>query len=130
MGDFWWQLTHDITIHIRTLSLKKNCLEINVEKIPTSAACHLATRPWFCGRRGIGLLVILLFVLETSQYPSSLRLEEVALVVGLDGKHPSFCHMVPWLDLPHRGQKPHCQSKISLMTFRFTKLFVVSSYFF
>ena len=87
MGDFRWQLTHDITIHIRTLSLKKNCLEINVEKIPTSAACHLATHPksWFCGRRRIGLLVILLFVLETSQYPSNLLFEEVALVVGLDG---------------------------------------------
>ena len=42
---FWWQLTHNITVHIIRLFLKKSCLKINVKKIPTSAGCHLATHP-------------------------------------------------------------------------------------
>ena len=37
--------------------LESGCFEINVEKIPTFAGCHLATHPksWSCGRRGMGL---------------------------------------------------------------------------
>ena len=56
--------------HLKTLSLKKGCFEINVEKISTFAGCHLATHPksWSCGSSEIGLLVILLRVLETPQY--------------------------------------------------------------
>ena len=34
---FWWQLTHDITVHIIRLPSKKDCFEINVKKIPTFA---------------------------------------------------------------------------------------------
>ena len=45
MTCFGWQLTHDITVHFTRLSLKKSCFEINVEKIPTFAGCHLATHP-------------------------------------------------------------------------------------
>ena len=72
---FWWQLAHNITIHIMRLSLKKGCSEITVEKIPTFAGCLLATHPksWSRGSRRIGLYLILLLVLETSQYPSGLR---------------------------------------------------------
>ena len=92
MTCFLWHLTYDITIHIIRLSLKEGCFGINVEKIPTFACCHLATHPksWSCGRRRICLLIFPLFVLETSQYPSGLRPEEVALLVRLDGEHPFF----------------------------------------
>ena len=34
MTCFWWQLAHNITFYIMSLSLKKGCFEINVEKIP------------------------------------------------------------------------------------------------
>ena len=37
----WWQLAHNITIHVIRLSLQKAV----VEKIPTFAGCHLATHP-------------------------------------------------------------------------------------
>ena len=87
------------------------------EKIPTFAGCHLATHPksWFCGRRGIGLQVIFLLFLETSQYPSSCRPEEVALFVCLDGKYPSSCHIILQCELHHfyEVKKPHCKSRIS-----------------
>ena len=49
---------------------------------------------------GIGLLVILLFVLETSQYPSGVRPEEVTLFVLLDGEHPSSSYIISRLNLP------------------------------
>ena len=96
MTCFWWQLAHNITIHIIRLSLKKGCFEINVEKIPTFVGCHLAThaKSRSGGSRRVCLQVILLFVLEFSQYPSRLCPEEVALLVGFN-------------------QKPHCQSRIS-----------------
>ena len=133
MTCFWWQLTYNITIHIIRLSLKTGCWEINLEKIPTSAGCHLATHPnsWSCGRRGIGLQVILLLVLETSQYPSSLRPEKVALFVRLDGKYPSSCHIILRFDLPHVNEIKNLivNPGFVLMMFRFSKLFVVSSYF-
>ena len=95
MTCFWSQVTHDFTVHIKGLPLKKGCFEIGVKKIPTRVGCHLATHPksWSCGR-GIGLLVILLCVLQTSQYPSGLCPEEVALLVSLDGEHPSTGHIV------------------------------------
>ena len=44
--------------------------------------------------------MISLFVLKTSQFPSGLCLEEVALLVRLDGEHPSSCHTVLPFDLP------------------------------
>ena len=70
-------LADDITAHIIKLSLKKYCFEINVKQIPPSIACHLTTQPksWSCGSRGICLLIFPPFVLETSQYPSCLCLE-------------------------------------------------------
>ena len=45
MTCFWWQLAHNIAIHIIRLSLKKGCSEVNVEKITTFTGCHLATHP-------------------------------------------------------------------------------------
>ena len=79
MTCFWWQLTHDITVHIKRLPLKKGCFEIHVKKIPTIAGCHLAThsKSWSCGSRRIGLLEILLLVLENSQYPSGFALRKL-----------------------------------------------------
>ena len=101
MTCFGWQLTHDITVHIIGLSLEKSCFEINMKKIPSFTGCHLTThsKSWSCGRRRISLLVILLFVLETSQYPSGLCLEEIKLFVRLDGEHPSSCDISSRLDL-------------------------------
>ena len=46
-------------------------------------------------------MVIVLLVLETSQYPSGLCPEEVALLVSLDGEHPSYGHVVLRFDLLH-----------------------------
>ena len=45
MTCFGWRLTHDITVHIMGLSLKKNRFEINMKKIPSVTGCHLATYP-------------------------------------------------------------------------------------
>ena len=65
-----------------------------------------------------------------SQYPSGRCPEEVALLVSLDGEHPSSGHTVLQFDLPHvkeiknRNVKPGFVLKM----FRFGKLFVVSSY--
>ena len=44
--------------------------------------------------------MFLLFVLETSQCPSCFCLEEVTLLVRLDGEHPSSGHIISWDDLP------------------------------
>ena len=70
MTCLWWQLTHNITVHILRLSLKKGCFEINVEKISTFAGCHLATQPKSQSSRSRRdcLQLLLLFVLESSQY--------------------------------------------------------------
>ena len=73
MTCFWWQLAHNITIHIMRLSLKQGCFEINVEMTSTSGGSyHLATSSEFTGHvdcRRICMQVILLFVLESSQCP-------------------------------------------------------------
>ena len=104
-----------------------------MKKIPTFVDCHLATHPksWSCGSKGIGLLVILLPVLGTSQYPSGLCLEEVALLVILDGEHPLSGHTVVWFDLPHvNGIKDlTVNPRFVLKMFRFSKLFVVTLHF-
>ena len=89
------------------------------------AGCHLAThsKSWSRGSRGIGLLVILLLVLETSQYPSGLCSEEVALHVGLEGEDPSFGYIVLRFDLPsdQRGNLI-VNPGFPLDVFRFNKL--------
>ena len=96
MTCFWWNLIHNITIHTFRLSLTESCLKIYVKNVPMFAGCHLATHPksGSCGSKGIGLLIFLLFVLKTSQYPSSLCLEEVTLFIRLDGEHPSSSHII------------------------------------
>ena len=101
MTCFWWQLAQNITIHIIGVSLKRGCFEVNAEKIPTFAGCHLATHPKSrsCGRRGICLQVILLFVLESS-YPSRFCPEEVALLVGFRGTYPPTCYVILRFELP------------------------------
>ena len=95
--------TKNITVHTIRLSLKESCLKINVKDLPTFAGCQFATHPKSrtCGSRRICLLMLLLFVLETSQYQSGLCLEEVALSVCLDGEHPSSCHIISRFNLPH-----------------------------
>ena len=74
MACFCWQLTHNITTHTIRLSVKESCLKINVKDVPIFASSRVATHPksGSCGSRGFCLLIFLLFVLETSQYPSCL----------------------------------------------------------
>ena len=117
MTCFWWQLAHNITIHIIRLSLKKGFFWDECGKIPTFAGCHFATHPKSksSGTRRICLQVILVFVLESSEYPSRLCPVEVALLVNFLKSTKSKNFMVN-LGFP-------------LDVFRFTKLLVVSSYF-
>ena len=102
MTCFWWQLTPHHGSHHKA-ALEERLFWDQCEKIPTFAGCHLAThsKSWFCGSRGLGLLEILLPVLGTSKYPSGLCPEEVALLVSLDGEHPSSGHIVLLFGLPH-----------------------------
>ena len=53
MTCFWWQLAHNIAVHILRLSLKKSCSEINVKKIPSLTGGHLTThsKSGSCGSR-------------------------------------------------------------------------------
>ena len=126
--------THNITIHTMRLSLKVCCLEINVTNVPTLAGCHLATHPKSrsFGSKRICLLMSLLFVLENSQYPSCLCLEEVTLFVRLNGKHPSSRYVIPRFDLPqnNKTEKLFINRGITFQEFCLSKLFVISSYFF
>ena len=68
-------------------------------------------------------MVILLFVLETSQYPSGLCPDEVALLVDLDGELR--------FDLPPVNEIKNLilHPRFALEMFRFSKLLVVISYF-
>ena len=118
MTCFWWQLTYDIR-----LFLKEGGFKISVKKIPTFA------KSWSSGSRRIGLQVILLLVLGSSQYPSRLCFEEVALLVSIDGEHPSSGHRVLRFDLPHVNEIKNLIVKpgFVLKMFRISKLFVVSS---
>ena len=128
----WWHLTHNITIHTMRLALKERCLKINVKIVPILAGCQLAAHPKSrsCGSRRICLLTILLFVLETSQYPSCL--EEVTLFVRLDGKHPHSGYIIPRFDLPQINKIENLiiHPGFVFLVFCFSKLFVTSSYFF
>ena len=104
-----------------------------MEKIPTFADCHLETHPKSrsCRSRRISLQVILLFVLESSQHPSRLCLEEVALLVGFNGKFPSSCHVILRIELPQINEVKNfiVNPGFPLEVFRSSKLLVVSSYF-
>ena len=57
--------------------------------------------------------------------------EEFALFVSLDGEHPSSGHMVLRFDLRHVSEIKNLivVPGFVLKMFRFSKLFVVSSYF-
>ena len=72
-------------------------------------------------------MVILLLVLETSQYPSGLCPEEVALPVCLDGEHPSSGHMVLRFDLPQINEVKNLSGNpgFPLEVFRSWKLLVL-----
>ena len=58
-------------------------------------------------KQGSCLLIFLLFVLETSQYPSGLCLEEVTLFFRLDGEIPSSDHIIFGFNLPHIDEIKH-----------------------
>ena len=63
-----------------------------------------------------------------SHYLSSLRPEEVALFAGLDGRYPSFGHIILRFDLT-KSKNLIVSPRLPLEMFRFNKLLVVSSYF-
>ena len=132
MTCFWWQLTHNITIHTTRLSLKVSCLKTHVKDVPTFAGCNLATHPksWSCGSRRIGLLTLLLLVLDTSQYPSGFCLEEVTLFVRVDREHPSSGHIIFRLDFLQIDEVKNLvvNQRSVLPMLCFSKLFEVSSY--
>ena len=69
--------------------------------------------------------------METSQYPSGLRPEEVALLVGLDGEYPSSSYTVLRFDIPQINDIKNLSVNLgfALEVFRFSKLLVVFSYF-
>ena len=116
MTCLWWQLIHDFTFHIIRLSVKKCCFEIKLEKIPTITGSLEATysKSWYCGGRGIG------FVSHYFICPGNLSisiwpfLEEVALLVRLDGEHPSSGQIVLRFHFPHINEikNPYWQPQI------------------
>ena len=76
----------------------------------------------------MSLLIFLLFVLETSQYPSGLCLQEVALFVRLDGEHPSSCRIISRRNLLYFDEIKNLVVNPGFVLLMFL-LFVVSSYF-
>ena len=99
---------------------------MNVKDVRTLAGCKLTThlKSGPCGSRGICLLIFLLFVLETSEYPSCLCLQEVTFFVRLDGEYPSSGYMISRFDLTQINKiedfviNPGCVP----LVFRFSKL--------
>ena len=110
--------------------MKKGGLEINVKDVPTLAGCHLTTRPksGSCGSRGICLLISLLLVLETFQYPFCFCLEEVALFVRLDGEHPYSGYMISRFNLCQMNKIEEfvVNPGFLLLVFCFSKLLVIN----
>ena len=76
--------------------------------------------------------MFLLFVLETSQYPSCLCLKEVTLFARLGGEDTSSGCIISRFDLPQIKKIENfiVNPGIVLLVFCSSKLFVVSSYFF
>ena len=69
MACFWWQLTHNITVHIIGLSLKNSCLCDQYEKDPIlwwAALWQLIRNPGLVEAGWISLQVLFLLVLKTS----------------------------------------------------------------
>ena len=79
MTCLWWQLIHDFTFHIIRLSVKKCCFEIKLERFqPLLAALRqLIRNPGIVEAGESVLLVTILFVLGTSQYPYGLFLRKL-----------------------------------------------------
>ena len=86
----------------------------------------------FWKQRGVCLLMFLLFVSETSQYPSCLCLQEVTLFVRLDGKHPSSGYIISRFDFSQINKIEDFvfNPGFVLQMFCFSRLFVISSSFF
>ena len=134
MTCFWWQLANNITVHIIRLSLKKSCFEINVEKDPI--LCWLLSDNSFeiqvqWKQENLSANYLFLFVLESSQYPSRLYPEEVALLVGFYFKYPSTCYVMLRFEFPQINEVKNLivNRGFPLEVFRSSKLLVVSSYF-
>ena len=117
MTCFWWQLAHNITIHITILSLNKGCFEINVEKIPTAAGCHMATHPKSRSTRSrrIDLQVILLLSWNPLNTHLDFALRKLpCLWVSVVSTHRPVTQFFGLNFLQStRSKKPHCHSRIS-----------------
>ena len=96
-----------------------------------AAIWQLIRNPGLVEAREIRVLMFLLFVLKTSQHPSGLCPEEVTLFVRLNGEHQSSGDIILRLDLPHFNEIKNLivNPGFVLKLFRFSKVFVVSSYF-
>ena len=104
--------------------------KIDVKGVPT---LYLASHPkfGFCRSRRMRLLILPLFVLETSQCPSCFCFEEVSLFVRLDDEHPSSGLIISRFNLPRVTKIKNLviNPGFVLQVFCFRKLIVVSSYF-
>ena len=97
-----------------------------------AAIWQLIRSPGLVEARGLGLLIFLLFVLETFQYPSGIGLEEVTLSVRVDGEHPSSCHVRSRLHFPYVREIQNLVVNPGLKKIRVfcsSKLLAVSLYF-
>ena len=96
-----------------------------MKKIPSVAGCHLTTNPK-SGSRGSRRIS-----LETCHYPSGFCSEDVALLVRLDGEHPSSDHTISRIELPHVDEIKNFVINLGtvLKLFRFSDLFLISSCF-
>ena len=85
------------------------------------------SKSWSCGSRRIGLLVILLPVLETSQYPSGLCLNRLHCLSVFNRPVKKFFGLT--LIISMRSETSCSIQDFVLKMFCFSKLCVVSSYF-
>ena len=102
-----------------------------MEKNPSLFDCHLAThsKSSCCGSRESVRKYSFCFVLETSQYPSGLGLEEIALLVCLNCKYPSSCKTIfrPYLPQVNEIKNLVINPRSVFKMFCFSILFVVPS---
>ena len=101
-----------------------------MEKIPYFVDCHPTTHSKSKSKENLSAN-ILLFVLESSQYPCSLRPEEVALLAGFQRNYPSTCYVILRLELPQINEVKNLvvSPRFPLEVFPSCKRLVVSSYF-
>ena len=118
MTCFWWQLTHNITIHTIRLSLKESCLEIDAKNVPTLAGCHLATHPK-SGSCGSTRICLLLFLLSWKPINTNLAFalrNWPCLSVLMVSTHLLVTQFLGLTSSDQQDQKLHCQPRICALS--------------